>query len=472
MIFQSLDYLIFFLCVFTFYWRLPRKGQHLLLLVAGYIFYGYVHPWYCILLGVTTLVDFAFTNLMEDRPASKKIWLTCILVSNFSILAAFKYFKFFAENLFALLHLIGWESPPPAFAMLLPAGVSFYTFQSCAYAVDVYRSQTRARRSLLDYAVYVAFFPQLVAGPIERAGHLLEQFEKPRRFEAGPALDAMFLILWGLFKKRVIADTAAIYCNKAFSLSDGTFPIVWAGVLCFCVQIFADFSAYTDIARGSARLLGFQLCPNFNHPWLAQSPADFWRRWHMSLSSWFRDYVFIPLGGSRGNGWLVSRNLMITFLLSGLWHGADWNYILWGGWWGAWLVLWRLLDQWAPWFTKGTGRGLIVARWAITMILVNIGWLLFRERSLPDLLRQLTVDPFQAPLDDWRVGGFFVALMGIYSLPLWIHAAIQRPVLDRWDAYRDTAKGFALQVSTGVVLSLAFFTLSSRVTSAFIYFQF
>jgi len=277
-----------------------------------------------------------------------------------------------------------------------------------------------------------------VAGPIERAGHLLEQFEKPRRFEVGIALDSLFLILWGLVKKRVIADTAAIYCNKAFSLSDGTFPIVWAGVLCFCVQIYADFSAYTDIARGSARLLGFQLCPNFNHPWLAQSPADFWRRWHMSLSAWFRDYVFIPLGGSRGSGWIVARNLMLTFLLSGLWHGAGWNYLLWGGWWGALLVLWRLLDQWVPGFTKGSGRGLAVLRWALTMLLVNIGWLMFREQSLPDLVRQLGVNPFNAPLDDWRVGGFFVALMGIYSLPLWIHAAIQGPVLDHWDRWRDT----------------------------------
>ena len=256
MIFQSIDYLVFFVAVFAIYWRLPHKGQHALLLIAGYIFYGYVHPWYCILLGATTLVDFTFTRLMEDRPARKRLWLICILVSNFSILAAFKYFDFFTDNVLAVLHLIGWDAPRPVFEMLLPAGVSFYTFQSCAYALDVYRGQTWARRSLLDYAVYVSFFPQLVAGPIERAGHLLSQFEKPRRFDWSVARDALFLILWGLVKKRVIADTAAVFCNKAFSLSDSTFPIVWAGVLCFCVQIYADFSAYTDIARGSARLLG------------------------------------------------------------------------------------------------------------------------------------------------------------------------------------------------------------------------
>ena len=472
MIFQSIDYLIFFICTFALYWQLPRRGQHALLLAAGYIFYGYVHPWYCVLLGATTLVDFTFTRLMEDKSDKKRVWLMCILVSNFSILAVFKYFGFFTENLIALLQVLGWDVPVPVVQMLLPAGVSFYTFQSCSYAVDVYRGQTWARRSLLDYAVYVAFFPQLVAGPIERAGHLLVQFENPRRFHFGVARDALFLILWGLVKKRVIADTAAVYCNKAFSLSDGTFPIVWAGALCFCVQIYADFSAYTDIARGSARLLGFELCQNFNHPWLAQSPADFWRRWHMSLSAWFRDYVFIPLGGSRGSELRIARNLMLTFLLSGLWHGAGWNFVIWGGWWGLLLVLWRALDRWLPGYTQGKGAGLAFLRWSVTFVLINIGWLMFREQSFPDLMRQLTTSPFHVSADDWRIGSFFVSLMVIHSLPLWIHAFLQKPLLDSWETWRDTRMGFALQLAAAVALSLTFFTLSSRVTSDFIYFQF
>lgn len=472
MIFQSIDYLVFFLSVFTLYWGLPRKGQHGLLLIAGYVFYGYVHPWYGILLGATTLVDFTFTRLMEDKPERKRLWLLCVLLSNFAILAAFKYFGFFTDNILALLHLLGWDAPRPMFEMLLPAGVSFYTFQSCAYAVDVYRGQTWARRSLLDYAVYVSFFPQLVAGPIERADHLLSQFERPRRFDFGVARDALFLILWGLAKKRVIADTAAVYTNKAFSISDGTFPIIWAGVLCFCVQIYADFSAYTDIARGSARLLGFDLRQNFNHPWLAQSPADFWRRWHMSLSSWFRDYVYIPLGGSRGSEWRIARNIMFTFLLSGLWHGAGWNFIAWGAWWGMLLVLWRHLDRFVPRFTQGSGVVATILRWSLTMVLVNIGWLMFREQSFPDLIRQLRASPFAAPVDDWRIGGFFTAMMLLYSLPLWLHAAIQRPLLDQWDRWRDTWGGWALQTCTGLLLMLALCTLASRVSSDFIYFQF
>lgn len=472
MIFQSIDYLIFLVGVLSAYWMLPHRAQNALLLAAGYVFYGYVHPWYCILLGATTLVDFTFTRLIEDRPARKRLWLCCILLSNFAVLATFKYFGFFTENLITILHTFGWEVQSPVFKMLLPAGVSFYTFQSCAYAVDVYRGETRARRNLLDYAVYVAFFPQLVAGPIERAEHLLIQMERPRRFDIHKVVDALFLILWGLMKKRVIADTAALYANKAFSLSDSTFPIVWAGVICFCVQIYADFSAYTDIARGSARLMGFELRQNFNHPWIAQSPADFWRRWHMSLSSWFRDYVFIPLGGSRGGEWMTARNLMITFLLSGLWHGASWNFILWGGWWGALLVLWRVFDRWLPGFSKAPGTARSLLRWAVTFALVNIGWLMFREQNLSELVRQITTNPFTAPADDWRIAGFFVCLMLIYSLPLWLHAWLEQAWLPAWREKQDRWPFFAVQTAAGVALMLLFLALSSSVSSDFIYFQF
>ncbi len=472
MIFQSVDYLLFLVCVLAAYWSLPHRGQNALLLVAGYVFYGYVHPWYCILLGATTLVDFTCTRLMESQTQRKRFWLGCVLLSNFTVLATFKYFGFFAENIIAVLHAAGLQVSAPLFHMLLPAGVSFYTFQSCAYAVDVYRGEVKARRNLLDYAVYVAFFPQLVAGPIERASHLLAQVERPRRFDPGVMLDALFLFLWGLMKKRVIADTAALYCNKAFSLRDSSFPIVWAGVLCFCVQIYADFSAYTDMARGSAKLLGFELRQNFNHPWLAQSPGDFWRRWHMSLSAWFRDYVYIPLGGSRGGEALVARNLMLTFLLSGLWHGASWNFVLWGGWWGAWLVLWRTLDRRAPGFTQGNGFWRALPRWGVTFVVMNIGWLMFREQNLHELIREITASPFAAPAEDWRIGGFFVALMIIYSIPLWVHALLEKPLLDRWEGLRGSGKGFAWHLAGGLAVFLLLLLLPSKVSSDFIYFQF
>lgn len=472
MIFQSIDYLVFLVCVLSAYWALRHRLQNILLLGAGYFFYGYVHPWYGILLAATTLVDFFCSRLIEDQPHRRRLWLGCILLSNFTVLATFKYFGFFAENLVAVLRAMGLNAALPAFKMLLPAGVSFYTFQSCAYAVDVYRGETRARRSLLDYAVYVAFFPQLVAGPIERADHLLVQVERRRTFNATVFRDALFLFLWGLMKKKVIADTAALYCNKAFSLADSSFPLIWAGVLCFCVQIYADFSAYTDMARGSAKMLGFELRQNFNHPWLAQSPGEFWRRWHMSLSAWFRDYVFIPLGGSRCGEARTARNLMLTFLLSGLWHGASWNFILWGGWWGVWLVIWRQLEIRCPHLVRGTGMARTLLRWAFTMLLMNIGWLMFREQNLHELLRQLSASPFAAPADDWRIAGFFVVLMFLYSLPLWLHAALESPLLQRWEHLRDRNRGLALQTAAGMVLFSALLLMSSKVGSDFIYFQF
>ena len=472
MIFQSVDYLIFLFVVLTAYWALRHRWQNVVLLIAGYVFYGYVHPWYGILLAATTLVDFLCSRQIEDQPARKRFWLGCILLSNFTVLATFKYFGFFTENLVAVLNAVGIHAAAPVFKMLLPAGVSFYTFQSCAYAVDVYRGETKARRNLLDYAVYVAFFPQLVAGPIERADHLLVQVENPRRFNATVVRDALFLFLWGLVKKRVIADTAALYCNKAFSLADSSFPIIWAGVLCFCVQIYADFSAYTDMARGSAKLLGFDLRQNFNHPWLAQSPADFWRRWHMSLSAWFRDYVFIPLGGSRCSERKIARNLFLTFLLSGLWHGASWNFILWGAWWGVWLVIWRQFELRLPSLAKGTGRVPALLRWSLTFVLMNIGWLMFREQNLHELVRQFSANPFTAPGNDWRIAGFFTVLMILYSVPLWLHAVLEKPLLSRWESMRDTHTGFALQTAGGIALMLLLLLMSSKVSSDFIYFQF
>ena len=218
----------------------------------------------------------------------------------------------------------------PTLRILLPVGISFYTFQAMSYTIDVYRGELHARRSLLDLAVFVSFFPHLVAGPIQRASYLLPQVESTRRFSPEKARTGFALICWGFFKKLVVADNVGILANKVFALSDPTFYILWAGVFAFAIQIYADFSAYTDIARGTSRWLGFELTENFAHPYLARSPADFWRRWNISLSSWFRDYVYIPLGGSRLGTWLWTRNVLITFLLSGLWHGASWNYVLWG----------------------------------------------------------------------------------------------------------------------------------------------
>jgi alginate O-acetyltransferase complex protein AlgI len=278
--------------------------------------------------------DFWAAKKIEDSPHRKKQWVTFSLVSNLGLLAWFKYRGFFWENVQALWHSLGLGTEPALLQLALPAGISFYTFQSIGYVVDVYRGQLKACRRFDDFAVFVSFFPQLVAGPISRAGALLSQAIGQRQFPAERIIPALTLCMWGFFMKLVVADNAAIPANKIFAIAEPSFPVLWAGVFAFAIQIFADFSAYTSIARGSAQLLGFQLVENFQHPYVAVSPADFWKRWHISLSTWMRDYIYIPLGGSRCSTTRATMNVVLTFLISGAWHGADWNYILWGLYWG------------------------------------------------------------------------------------------------------------------------------------------
>lgn len=277
----------------------------------------------------------------------------------------------------------------------------------------------------MDFALFVAFFPQLVAGPILRASFLLPQVETPRRFSIAAARSGFGLACWGFFKKLVIADNVALIANKVFALSDPSFPILWAGVFAFSIQIYADFSGYVDIARGTARWLGFEFTPNFDHPYMARSPSDFWRRWHISLSTWFRDYVYLPLGGSRAGEWLWARNVMVTFLLSGLWHGASWNYVLWGLYHGVLLLATRAHQILSPSRPRGGAAmpAVTVLQIAGMFVLTNIGWLLFRETELSAIVRDLTLSPFAATPLDRKVGLYLFLMALIYSLPLWIHSA-------------------------------------------------
>ena len=300
MIFHSLDFLVFFLVVVSIYWRLPHRGQNILLLGASYIFYGWVHPWFVILMLASTTVDYWAGQRMEDDPARKKTYLYASLAVNLGMLGVFKYYNFFIENVRELLAGFGLTVSPPILELVLPAGISFYTFQALSYTVEVYWGHMRARRNAVDFALFVAFFPHLVAGPIMRATNLLVQVEQPRTWNVDRARNALVLIAWGFFKKLVVADNVGIIANRVFSHEDPSFEMLWAGVFAFGLQIYADFSAYSDIARGTARWLGFELVLNFNHPYISHSPTDFWRRWHISLSSWFRDFVYIPLGGNRG----------------------------------------------------------------------------------------------------------------------------------------------------------------------------
>ena len=478
MIFHSLDFVVFFVAFVALYWRLPRRGQNVLLFAGSYFFYGYVHPWFLILIASSTIIDYWAARGMEARPAHRRRFLWMSVLSNFGMLGFFKYFNFFVENVAGVLTAAGMHVPVPALRILLPVGISFYTFQAMSYTIDVYRGELRARRNFLEVAVFISFFPHLVAGPIQRASFLLPQVEGDRRFSIGLARSGLFLICWGFFKKLVIADNVGVIANKVFALADPTFYLLWTGVFAFAIQIYADFSAYTDIARGTSRWLGFELTENFDHPYLARSPADFWRRWNISLSTWFRDYVYIPLGGSRAGELTWARNVLVTFLLSGLWHGASWNYVLWGLYHGLLLVATRARAMMKP--ARPRARRWIVVPQIVGMfVLTNIGWLFFRETEFTAIVRDLTLKPWDSPALDTQAAAYLFALAFIYSIPLWAQSV--------WvELHRDAAgtrrhhepaalapwSRIALQgVACGGAFALILI-FRSRTALDFIYFQF
>jgi D-alanyl-lipoteichoic acid acyltransferase DltB (MBOAT superfamily) len=472
-IFHSLDFIIFFAAVTLVYWRLNHRAQNVLLLAASYFFYGYVHPWFLLLIGASTVIDYASARGMELWPARKRLFMGLSIVSNFGMLGFFKYFNFFVDNVHAALAAAGIDVSMPVLRVLLPVGISFYTFQAMSYTVDVYRGELRARRSLLDVAVFISFFPHLVAGPIQRASFLLPQVEGARRFSIERAASGFYLMVWGFFKKLVIADNVGVIANKVFALSDPSFEVLWAGVFAFAIQIYADFSAYTDIARGSSRWLGFELTQNFEHPYMARNPADFWRRWNISLSTWFRDYVYIPLGGSRAGELAWARNIMITFLLSGLWHGASWNYVLWGLYHGVLLLLTRAHEMLGRGPASRSPRlsprhlAQIPAMFALTLI----GWLLFRETELSAIVRDLRLSPFDSTPFERQAGLYLFLLAFGYSIPLWVQSVWVE--LNRGEPARAAGWGTAaLRAAACGAAFAAILVLRSRTSLDFIYFQF
>ncbi|MEE8476125.1 MAG: MBOAT family protein [Myxococcota bacterium] len=346
MLFNTFEFGFFFACVLVGYVALPHRAQNRMLLLASYLFYAAWDWRFCGLLAFSTALDYAVALRLAgtSNPSHRRKWMAVSLVANLGVLGAFKYAGFFAESFRDLAALLGVSLPGFAFEVVLPIGISFYTFQTLGYTIDVYRRHIEPTRDRLDYALYVAFFPQLVAGPIERAGHLLPQIRNPRPRDAGGAGRGLWLVLWGLFKKVVIADNLApvvdaVYAPEASPTSAELIVATYA----FTIQLYCDFSGYTDIARGTARLLGFEIMRNFNRPYAATSPVDYWRRWHISLSTWLRDYVFFSLGGNRGTRARVAGRILIAMGLGGLWHGAAWPFVLWGLFHGVWLILHRLL---------------------------------------------------------------------------------------------------------------------------------
>lgn len=335
MIFNSIEFAIFLPIVFSLYWLLNSnlKLQNLFIVVASFFFYGWWDWRFLLLLFGSAVVDFIVGILLEHENGIKKrkMLLMCSVFVNLGILCFFKYFNFFAENFLSVFTLFGFKFQMPSLRIVLPVGISFYTFQALSYTIEVYRGKLKPTKNIIDYFAFISFFPVLVAGPIERATQLLPQFYTRRVFNYSKAVDGLRQILWGLFKKVVIADNCALLVTDTFTNYE-QLPAssLVLGALFFAMQIYTDFSGYSDIALGTSRMFGFDLMRNFAYPYFSRDMAEFWRRWHISLSTWFRDYVYIPLGGSKGSKWQQIRNVFIIFLLSGFWHGANWTFLIWG----------------------------------------------------------------------------------------------------------------------------------------------
>lgn len=336
MVFNSFEYLFFLPIAFLLYWILFKKKlqhQNFLLLVLSYVFYAWWDWRFLSLILLSSFVDYYCGRFIykSENNKTKKSWLWLSIFVNLGLLGVFKYFNFFSESFKDLFQSIGYEMNALTLDVVLPVGISFYTFQTMSYTIDVYKGQMKPTSNMLQFFSFVSFFPQLVAGPIERARNLLPQFSEPRKFKYNFVADGMRQILWGLFKKVVVADNCAVVVNEIFGNYENLNPATLAvGVIFFAFQIYGDFSGYSDIAIGTARLFGFNLMQNFASPYFSRDIAEFWRRWHISLSTWFRDYLYIPLGGSRGGKKMIVKNIFIIFVVSGFWHGANWTFVIWG----------------------------------------------------------------------------------------------------------------------------------------------
>ena len=397
MLFNSYIFIVFFIIVYTLYLLLNSnyKVQNIILLTASYIFYGYWDWRFTLLLALSTIVDFTVGKFLQNSQSERKR-KTLLFISiffNLSVLGFFKYFNFFAESFAGLFQVFGLEANWVTLNVLLPVGISFYTFQTMSYTIDVYKRNLQPINNFLDFALFVSFFPQLVAGPIERATTLIPQIISPRQVKLEQVNAGINLIIWGYFKKVVIADNMASIANSVFNdYTQYQGLDILIGILAFTIQIYGDFSGYSDIARGLSKLMGFELMLNFKLPYFAISPSDFWSRWHISLSTWLRDYLYIPLGGNRGGTLNTYRNLFLTMLLGGLWHGAAWNFVIWGAFHGLILIFYRIFDKKPKHSNSKSAKSsylLPLSKMLLMFILTNIGWVIFRSSSINQIYYML-----------------------------------------------------------------------------------
>jgi alginate O-acetyltransferase complex protein AlgI len=473
MLFNSYNYALFLPLVFLFYWFVfgrNLKSQNVFLLAVSYFFYGSWDYRFLFLLAFSTFLDY-YTGIRIHRSQSqamRKTWLIISVGVNLGFLMFFKYYNFFAEQAVAFLAAFGLKTSLWSLQIILPVGISFYTFHGLSYVFDIYNRKITPTENVVDYSLFVAFFPLLVAGPIERATHLLPQMKQHRTFQYTQAVEGMRQILWGLFKKIVIADNCAIEVNKIFGnyeqMSGSTLAL---GAFYFAFQIYGDFSGYSDIALGSARLLGFELLRNFNYPYFSRDIAEFWRRWHISLSSWFRDYLYFPLGGSRNGKWTSVRNTIIIFVVSGFWHGSNWTFIVWGAL-NAIYFLPLLLSDRNRMHIDIVAQGKVFPSLkeffaiALTFTLTCIAWVFFRAESVTQAVHYLG-GVFSPSLFTMPKYAGMVPAIGLQVLVEWrmrnhVHPLVFKNPFLRWAIY--------------IAIALAIMVFVPKGESTFIYFQF
>ncbi len=480
MLFNSFEFLVFLPIVFMLYWFVfrGRRWQNLLVVTASYVFYGWWDWRFLLLIALTSLCVYGSGLLLEHyegRRRRQQIVCAVNIVFNLGILGVFKYYNFFVENLDALFGMMGYHLDWVTMIVILPVGISFYTFQALSYTIDVYQKRLPATHDIIEFLAYISFFPQLVAGPIERATNLLPQFQRMRQFDYAKAVDGMRQMLWGFLKKLVIADNCATVVNEYWNHYQDLpgVSLFLMGVL-FTFQIYCDFSGYSDIAIGCARLFGFNLMRNFNFPYFSRSIPEFWRRWHISLTTWFRDYIYFPLGGSRCDKWKIIRNVYIVWGISGLWHGANWTFICWGLFHATLLAIYNI-------FGINTKYKQVVAygkylpniretlQIALTFFLTVIGWIIFRAESMTQAVDFLTAMVSNRFFDASDLHGVTYIYFGIALLAVeWLQRNKQH-ALQFSDAKPFNHRLVRWGVYYIILLLIAKYAGSSQ---TFIYFQF
>lgn len=480
MLFNSFEFMLFLPIVFLLYWFVfrPRRWQNLFLVVASYIFYGWWDWRFLLLIAFTSFCSYGSGLLIARHEGKRKIQKAVSasnIILNLLILGVFKYYNFFMDNLEAMFHAVGYQLDWVTLDIILPVGISFYTFQALSYTIDVYQRKIAPTRDIIEFFAYISFFPQLVAGPIERATNLLPQFQRERRFDYAKAVDGLRQILWGLLKKLVIADNCASTVNTFWGdYADLTGLSLFVMGVMFTFQIYCDFSGYSDIAIGCARLFGIDLMRNFSFPYFSRSIPEFWRRWHISLMTWFRDYIYFPLGGSRCTKWKAVRNTLVVFSVSGLWHGANWTFICWGLYHACLISLFLLLGintkqkdivaqgRWLPTLKE-------LAQMAVTFILVVIGWIIFRAENVGQAYEFIT-QMLTTMFDDSyiRYGKLYL----IYGMLLLLVEWLQR---DKQHALQLPATGpfrFAVVRYIIYIAIVYIIVIYAGEVQTFIYFQF